>query len=82
MLNKKFIRNNIIAFAVLGIVCGIMWLPMVGLAALLLSGIDFLVGRGCLITGQKNNGLTLLLCSGILLLIGFSICSTVALDFK
>ncbi len=81
ILNKKTIRNNTIAFVVLSILFGIVWLPGVGLAALLLGAINLLAGFLSLAIKRKENGLTLLLCSGVLLLIGFSICSTIVVDF-
>ncbi len=82
MFTKKYIRNNIIAFAILSLLLGMLGFAGVGLAALLIAPINLLAGVICLLIKQKTNGLTLLVCGGVLLLIGFSICSTVTMDFK
>lgn len=81
MFDKRLIRNNGIAFLILGAVMGILWLPAIGLAALLIAFVDLIAGLVMLVIGNKSGGLTMLLCSGVLLLIGFSICSNTAINF-
>ena len=82
MFTKKYIRNNIIAFAILSILLSIFGFAGVGMAALLIAPVNLLAGVICLLMKQKTNGLTLLLCGGVLLLIGFSICSTATIGFQ
>ena len=81
MFNKRIIRNNAIAFAILGVLMGIQWLPGIGLAAILIGLVDLLAGLLMLAIRNKQNGLTMLLCAGVLLLIGFSVCSNTQIDF-
>jgi hypothetical protein len=82
MLNKTLIRNNAIAFGILGILFGLMiGTAGFGLAALLVGIVDLFTGLLMILIRQKNRGLTMLLCGGVLLLIGFSVCSTTQLNF-
>ncbi len=77
MLDKKMISGNLIALAVLGILLLVFGLAGIGLAALIVSLADLVLALIFLIAGNKRRGLTLLLCCGILLLVGFSICSAI-----
>ena len=77
MLDKKMITGNLIALAVLGILLLVLGLAGIGLAALIVSLADLVLALIFLVAGNKRRGLTLLLCCGILLLVGFSICSAI-----
>ena len=77
MLDKKMITGNLIALVVLGILLLVFGLAGIGLAALIVSLADLVLALIFLVAGNKRRGLTLLLCCGILLLVGFSICSAI-----
>ena len=76
MFDKKILRNNAIVFLIAGVLFGILGLPWVGLIAFLISIINLLIGLVLLLAKRKKQALSFLVCSGVLLLIGFSICST------
>jgi hypothetical protein len=77
MLDKKMITGNLIALAVLGILLLVFGFAGIGLAALLISVVDLIVALIYLIAGNRKRGLTLLVCCGVLLLVGFSICTAI-----
>lgn len=81
MLNKKLIRSQVIIFVLLAILSGVFGLSGVGLAGFILGVTDLFAALLFLLFRKKTNGLTLLLCSGVLLLIGFSLCSAFPLSF-
>lgn len=71
------ITANLIALAVLGILLLVFGFAGIGLAALLISVVDLIIALIYLVAGNKKRGLTLLVCCGLLLLIGFSICTAI-----
>ena len=76
MLDKSIIKFNAITLAVIGVPLIILGLPWFGLISLLLGVGNLLVNLFFIPSKEGKRGLTFLLCSGVLLLIGFSICST------
>jgi Na+-driven multidrug efflux pump len=73
--HKQTIIANIILLAIFGILLGLFGLPGVGAAAVIVGGIDLFLVLVYLIAKNKPAIKTALLFSGILLLIGFSLCS-------
>ena len=71
------ITGNLIALAVLGILLLVFGFAGIGLAALLISVVDLIIALIYLVAGNRKRGLTLLVCCGLLLLIGFSICTAI-----
>jgi hypothetical protein len=76
-VNKKVITRIVIVFVVLSILCSMIGLGLtgVGFTASILGVICSITGLLALLARSKVTGKTMLLCGGILLLIGFSFCS-------
>jgi hypothetical protein len=77
---KGVIIGNVIAFAGLGLLMSVFGLAGVGAAGVVLGGLNLLIA---LLFGLGKNATQAkgcLLCGGILLLIGFSLCSAFTLN--
>jgi hypothetical protein len=80
MFDKSVIKFNAIALIVISVPAAMFGLPWVGLIALLLGAGNLLVSLFFIPSKERKRGLTFLFCSGVLFLIGFSICSTNSLS--
>ena len=76
MFDKIIIRNNVIALIIIGLPASLIGLPWIGIVAFFAGIINLLLGLMVLLMQRKKQTLTFLVCSGVLLLIGFSICSS------
>jgi hypothetical protein len=73
---KTIIVTNVVIFIALGVLMSAFGLAGVGAVGVILGGCNLLVALFSLIGGVKKNLLQgCLICGGILLLIGFSLCS-------
>jgi hypothetical protein len=79
---KNIILVNGILFVVFGLLMSVFGLAGVGAVGVLLGAFDLLVGLILLAFKSKRDAAQgMLFCGGILLLIGFSLCSAFPLDF-
>ena len=79
---KTVIIINAIAFVLFGLLMSGLGLSGVGAVAVLLGGFNLFVALIVAITANKGKQLqAYLLCGGVLLLIGFSLCSAFPLNF-
>jgi len=81
-LNKTALKVNMLTFIILGLLSAFLGGGTgIGAIAFVIGVINIFSGLLKLIVGGKDTALTLLLCGGILLLIGFSLCSAYPLNF-
>jgi Na+-driven multidrug efflux pump len=78
--HRQTIIANIVLILVFGILLGLFGLPGVGAAAVIVGGINLFLVLVYLIAKNKIALKTALLFGGILLLIGFSLCSAFQLN--
>jgi Na+-driven multidrug efflux pump len=78
--HKATLTANIVLVVVLGLFLGLFGLPGVGAAAVIVGAIDIFLVFIFLLTKNKPAMKTALLFSGVLLLIGFSLCSAFQLN--
>jgi uncharacterized membrane protein len=80
-LDRSIIRIHIILLLIVFVIGVLTALPFFGAFCLLAAVIDVIAGFTHLILENRSKAATLLLCGGLLLLIGFSICSLFPLNF-
>jgi hypothetical protein len=80
-LDKSIIRTHIILLLIILITGAVIAMPVFGALSLLIALIDLVVGFIHLILDNRSKAATFLLCGGLILLIGFSICSLFPLNF-
>jgi len=79
---KNVIIVNAIVFVALGLLMGFSGMVLVGALGVLQGVINLFIALIVAISGNRKKQLQgYLLCGGILLLIGFSLCSTFPLSF-
>ena len=79
---KTIILVNGILFVVFGLLMSMFGLAGVGAVGVVLGAFDLFIGLILLaVKPQRTAAQGMLLCGGILLLIGFSLCSAFPLDF-
>jgi hypothetical protein len=80
---KTIILVNGIAFVAFGLLMSVFGLAGVGAVGVLLGAFDLLIGLILLaFKSKRDTAQGMLLCGGILLLIGFSLCSAFPLNFN
>jgi len=75
MFNNTILYANAFALLIISILFSAFGWAAIGLSALIVAIVDFLCGIIALIIGYHKSGQTFLICSGVLLLIGFSVCT-------
>ena len=78
---KNVIIVNAILFVALGLLLGISGMVLVGALGVLQGGFNLFIALIVAISGNKQKQLQgYLICGGVLLLIGFSLCSAFTLN--
>lgn len=80
-LDKKLLRGNAIVFGIFGLLSLVFGLPGLGAMAIIYSIGNLLVSLIFLVKKEYSKLQTSLLISGILLLIGFGLCTSFQLNF-